>query len=218
MVGRIDAASRIDVFIPGAANGSVLFQDDEGDAGLLQLDAGIEPRHAGPDDDDLGIVARRGIRRRPPFQAARVQAVAGEVLAHHRDIVVRHRLAGRHRHHLAQQRVVQRPVQRRCARRRFGQHPGEPVANRATERFGHEFLVVHRAADVGLRCLQPVPLAGELHQHQQQRRRIGRVEPAPLRGHPVWRFRSRIRHFRVRPLPRQNFALTREKRNAFVSA
>ena len=40
MVGRIDAAARIAVFVPGAADGVVLFDDGEGDAGLLQADGG----------------------------------------------------------------------------------------------------------------------------------------------------------------------------------
>ena len=60
MVRRIDAAAGIDVLVPGAADGVVLLQDDEGDAGLLQLNPGIKPGHAGADDDDLGIRARRG--------------------------------------------------------------------------------------------------------------------------------------------------------------
>jgi hypothetical protein len=111
-----------------------------------------------------------------------LQAIAGQVLAHHRDIFIRHRLAGGDRHHLAEQRVVGLPRRGFSAARDFRQHLAEPVAYRCPKRLRHEFLVVHRAADEGFCFFQPMPLAGELNQRQQQRCRIGRLQRLPQLG------------------------------------
>ena len=192
MVGRIDAAAGVYVFIPGAADGIVLLDDDEGDAGLPQLNGGIETGHAGPDNDDIGALQRGGVQRQSPFQAARWQAVVGQVLAHHRDIVVGHRFACGDRHHLAQQRVVGPPRHGPASAGPLRQRVAQSVADRCPQRFRHEFLVVHRPTDEGFGGFQPMPFARELYQRQQQRRGIGRFERAAQLG--VFRRSSVVRN------------------------
>ncbi len=157
MVRRIDAAAGIDVFIPGAADSIVLFQDNKRDAGLLQLNSCIEAGHAGADDDDLDAVQPVGAGPPAPFQAARLEAVGGQVLAHHRDIVVGNRFAGRDRHHLAQQRVVDLPMRYLSRARDFRQHLAHVRPDRCPKFLGHEFLVAHRPPDERLCRFQPMP-------------------------------------------------------------
>ena len=113
------------------------------------------------------------------FRLREARAVVGQVLAHHRDIVVGHGFAGRNRHHLAQQRIVGPRPRRGAGARGLRQHLGEPVADGSAQRLRHELLVVHGAADEGLCRLEPVLLAGELHQRKQQRRGIGGFQRAP---------------------------------------
>jgi hypothetical protein len=199
VVGGVDAAARICVFIPGAADGRVLLEDDKGNAGLLQLNSCVKPRHAGPDDDHFCALQHLRAGRPAPFQAARCQGIVGQILAHHRDIVVRHHFAGGDRHHLAQQRIVGLPGPRFSAARDLRQHIGEPVADLCPKRLGHEFLIAHGAADERLCGFQPVPLAGELHQRKQQRGRVGRLQCAPQLGVFAWRLRPGIEHLSRRP-------------------
>ncbi len=214
MIRRIDAAAGIAVLIPGAANGVVLLEDDKGDAGLAQLNAGVEAGHAGSDDDDFGVLQRGRAGRPAPLQAPRGQAVAGQILAHHRDVVVGHRFAGRDRHHLAQERVVSLPRRPRSSARDLREHLGEPVADLRPKRSGHEFLVIHRAADEGFCGLQPVSLAGELHQRKQQRCRISRLQRLPQFGGFARYSWPGIQHFRARDFVPPDFARIPAKRKA----
>ena len=52
MVGRIDAASRVNVFVPSPADLIVFFKDDERNAKLHQIGTEGDPAGAGPDDND----------------------------------------------------------------------------------------------------------------------------------------------------------------------
>ena len=67
--GRIDAGAGIAVFPPGAADAGVLLDDGEGEAGLAQLQGGVQPAHASADH-------RHGERA----GVARVRAVHGAAL------------------------------------------------------------------------------------------------------------------------------------------
>ena len=57
MIRTVDAATRIGVLVPGAADVRVPFDDLERNAGFLQTDAGEQARHARADDHHLELRA-----------------------------------------------------------------------------------------------------------------------------------------------------------------
>ena len=62
MVGGVDAATRIAVLVPGAADGVILLDDGEGDPRFLQLDAHGNARETRADDQCLKMPQRLGRR------------------------------------------------------------------------------------------------------------------------------------------------------------
>ncbi len=52
MAPDVDPGTGVAVLPPGAAWAPVLLDDGEGQPGLLEADAGEDPAHAAPDDDD----------------------------------------------------------------------------------------------------------------------------------------------------------------------
>ena len=66
----IDAGAGVAVLPPGAADAGVLFEDGEREAGLLQLDGGVQAAHAGADHRHGEFLQPRGIGLFPPVQRA----------------------------------------------------------------------------------------------------------------------------------------------------
>ena len=67
VVADVDPGARVGVLPPGAADPGVLLHDGEGDAGLLQPDAGQQSRLAAADDHDReGVPGRRVAGRLDP--------------------------------------------------------------------------------------------------------------------------------------------------------
>ena len=115
VVGDVDAAARVGVLVPGAADPLVLLDHDEGDAGVAQADRRQEPRHSGADDHHLKALSERGRHRVVPVDVAREVVVERQLLEHHRDVLVGHRLADDEAHHFVDRRGGGRRRQRATA-------------------------------------------------------------------------------------------------------
>ncbi|GIW17245.1 MAG: hypothetical protein KatS3mg064_0402 [Tepidiforma sp.] len=107
-VRNVDTSARVGVLQPRAADVVVLLEDREGDAGLLQPDAGEDPRHPGADDDDL----ERERRVLLPRGRARVLPLRRQLFEQQRNVVLRGRRA-RHPRRDAEQRLLDRKRVRR---------------------------------------------------------------------------------------------------------
>ena len=99
MVGRIDTAAGISVFVPGAADGVVLLEDHEPDAGFAQLDGGAQARHARTDHRDFQFRLGRGGRRTPGLVGQ------AHFIERQRQVFIGDGFADTHAHHLLQQFV-----------------------------------------------------------------------------------------------------------------
>ena len=106
VVRVVDAATRIGVLEPGAADVVVLLEDDEVDAGLLQPVGGEQARHARADDDDAELGVGRDVGL-VPGRAAAVFAEQRELLFEQRH-VLRHVGAADDELHDPRQLVVRR--------------------------------------------------------------------------------------------------------------
>ncbi len=103
MIGRIDAAARIAVDVPGAAELGVLLDDGVGDAEPAEPDAERDGADAGADNEDviaLQLLAGRLLR---PAHVARNEC---HLLAHQRRIFRRDIFAETGAHHLQHQLIA----------------------------------------------------------------------------------------------------------------
>ena len=101
MIGVVDPAARIGVFVPGAADIGVLLDDLERDAGLLQADAGEKARHAGADHNHMQLFSRGFQLRRVPFRQLGI-AIECKFFLQEGDVVFRDRRTDDVIHHPAQ--------------------------------------------------------------------------------------------------------------------
>src|SRR3954463_1653533 len=99
MVGRIDAAARVVVLEPGAADGLVLLENDEWDAKLEELDARAESRFAGADDGYLEIIQPRVGGAPAPAHLELARPGELHLVPKERHVLVRHRLPDTGGHH-----------------------------------------------------------------------------------------------------------------------
>ena len=170
VVRRVDAGARVAVVPPGAADGGVLLEIDERDAGLLQVDRRAQARHAGADDEHLealGHVERLASTRcgcRPscaaiigPYSGGTCSPIAQLSIS---TSSVGRRLGDGDRRPARHARMASSAASRISCWTGSGSPPVSlsPMPRRASGRYG---------------SLQPAPLAGQLHQHHQQRRDVG---------------------------------------------
>ncbi len=97
VVRRVHARTGVAVLPPRAADGRVLLDHGERDAGALEVDRGADPRHARADDEHLepvGHVDRLDIRL----------VVQADLGADHLAVLVGDRLAHRHAEHVHEHR------------------------------------------------------------------------------------------------------------------
>ena len=104
MVGDVDAAARVLILVPGAADGVVLLDQGEGNARFLQAQRLQQPRHARADHQHVELLAHRRRHLPRPARRARVIAVQGELLEHHRHVFVADALTDHEIHHLLDER------------------------------------------------------------------------------------------------------------------
>ena len=103
MIGRIHAAARIVVFIPGAAHGIVLFENREGQPGFLQLDRHQQAGHAGANNAGAERRTARFRHIAAPLHGFRVRRIHHGFFTDQRQIFRRHLSPHTDRKHAVQQ-------------------------------------------------------------------------------------------------------------------
>jgi hypothetical protein len=172
VVGRIDPAAGIEVFIPAAADCRVLLDQREGNACLPQPDRGADARHARADDHHREVFERSRFGALAPDQPARIGLGGFEILAHHRGIVGTDMFADRGREHVLQEITLRQRRQRTAGPGVVQQRIRQPLADFRAQVFGHRLVIVHRPGDVRASAFEQAVIARQLHQHEHQRRGI----------------------------------------------
>ena len=99
----VDAGAWVAVLPPRAARTGVLVHDGEGQAGLLQADAGEDPCHSAPDDQDRRIRLDLFRDLAAPSDGAGVTAFELQIIEEQPGERTAHRAAPEERHHLEEQ-------------------------------------------------------------------------------------------------------------------
>ena len=166
MVRRIDAAARIAIDVPGAAQLVVLLDDGVGDAEAPECNAKRNGTDPGPDDQNM-------LLRQPLVHWAMGPALLARdkshLFAHQRRIFRGDVLAEARTHHLQHQLISGvGDVRPGSAVRKQVEHRG---ADRLLDFRGNAGVGIGDQADVALGLvgrLQPALVAGHVHQYHQQ--------------------------------------------------
>jgi hypothetical protein len=170
VVAHVDAAARVAVLVPGAADARVLLEDRVRDAGFLEPDPREQPRLAAADHDHGKLCARRG-GHVVPVERALVAAGELHLLEHHRHVLVGHLGADEPAHHLADQLGSGRRRQHAAAVAVLADHVERLRARTRLHLLGHEAL--HLVQEQALRlqvAADPRRIARDVHERQEQRR------------------------------------------------
>src|ERR1700719_3189709 len=98
MIRYIDAASGIRVLVPSAANTGILFEDSEGNACFSQLQSHADSGEPSPRDHNPERLQLTGIDRTAPMDPAAIATLMLYLFEHHRNVIVRNRLAYSYAH------------------------------------------------------------------------------------------------------------------------
>ena len=171
MIGGIDPAAGIAVFQPGATDGAIFLDDDEGNAGFLHFDRHAQAGHTGAGDNGLEGVDILGFGS--PMHGFWIAVAEHRLFADHRHVFCRDRPADPGRKH---------PVQQ--MRRRFGRHfPTcrgiiqqdflQPSPHSLLQRIMGILMEIPGAGDIRGNLVEPVFLSGQVHHRHQHRGHVG---------------------------------------------
>ncbi len=163
MIGRIDAAARIPVDVPGAAEFVVLLDNGVGDAEPAKRDAKRDGANPCADDQDVLLLQLLARRLLCPAHIARNES---HFLAHQRRVFRRDVFAEAGVHHFQHQLIAgigdRRP--RLAVREKF-EHGG---ADFILDFLGHTGFGIRDQADVApglVRRFQPTEVSGHMNQN-----------------------------------------------------
>ncbi len=186
----VDAAVRIAVLEPGAADVGVLLDDRERDAGLLQPDAGQQSRHAGADHHHRQL-RRGGLQLgRRPVRLLGVHAGHLQLFHQERRVVLGDLRAGDEVHHLADGLEAWLRRQRRAGQVRLDRGAGGVAQlGLPLRRIAAQLGVAEEVVDRPAVAPDQAGVAGQVDQRGGQRRQVGGgqrlVEVGGMIGHGI---------------------------------